>query len=163
MSGAAHLEIDITIESDNWLQVRDLEARIIAAVNAAALHAGLALRKGAEVSILLTDDAAVKTLNRNWRKQDKPTNVLSFPACAPAGLGTAPMLGDIAVAFETVAREALADGKALDDHLVHLAVHGFLHLLGFDHQGDAEAKIMENHERGILESLGISDPYADSP
>ena len=163
MSGAAHLQIDIGIESDGWLQIHDLEARIMAAVNAAVSQVGMALRKGAEVSILLTDDAVVKTLNRNWRKQDKPTNVLSFPASAQAGLGQAPMLGDIAVAFETVASEAHADGKTLDDHLLHLVVHGFLHLLGFDHFDDAEAGIMEDHERMILGSLGISDPYADNP
>ena len=163
MSDAGCLEIDISIESDDWLQVRELEPRITAAINAAAHHAAIALRKGAEVSVLLTDDATVKALNRNWRKQDKPTNVLSFPASAPAGLGTAPMLGDIAMAFETVAREALADGKTLDDHLVHLVVHGFLHLVGFDHLHDAQAEIMENHERMILASLGISDPYAENP
>jgi probable rRNA maturation factor len=157
------LEIDIGIESDNWLKVHDLEARIVSAIHAAARHAGIALRKGAEVSILLTDDATVRTLNRSWRKQDKPTNVLSFPAATPAGLGKAPMLGDIAVAFETVAREAHADGKTLDDHLLHLVVHGFLHLLGFDHLDDAEAGIMEDYERKILGSLGISDPYADNP
>ncbi len=163
MRDAAHLEIDIGIESDNWLKIQDLEARIGAAIHAAAHHADIALRKGAEVSILLTDDATVTTLNRSWRQQDRPTNVLSFPATTPAGLGKAPMLGDIAVAFETVAREAHADGKTLDDHLLHLVVHGFLHLLGFDHLDDAEAAIMEDHERMILRSLGISDPYADNP
>ncbi len=163
MSGALGFEIDVSVADARWSQVDDLEQRIEAAIDAAASRSGVALRKGAELSILLTDDAEVRALNRDWRKQDKPTNVLSFPAAPRSALATAPMLGDIALAFETVEREAHADGKALADHLVHLVVHGFLHLVGFDHLEDDEAEIMEDHERVILGSLGISDPYADSP
>lgn len=161
MSQALRLEIDVSVESDHWSVISDPEALAIAAVMAAARHAGMALKPGAEVSVLLTDNAQVRELNRIWRQQDKPTNVLSFPATSVAGLEKAPMLGDIVVAGETVADEALAEGKTVSDHLSHLLVHGFLHLLGHDHLTDAQAEIMENLERKILASLSIADPYAD--
>lgn len=114
---------------------------------------------GAEIAILLTDDSEIRELNRTWRKQDKPTNVLSFPAPAGAA-GT--HLGDIVIAFETVAREAKEEGKSLAHHLAHLAVHGYLHLAGYDHDTDAAAAAMERLETGILARLGISDPYAQT-
>ncbi|MGL4441710.1 MAG: rRNA maturation RNase YbeY [Bosea sp. (in: a-proteobacteria)] len=158
---ALRLEIDVSIETDHWAVIADPEALGNKAILAAARHAGTVLKAGAEVSVLLTGDAQVRELNRIWRQQDKPTNVLSFPATPVAGLAKAPMLGDIVVAFETIEREALADGKALPDHLAHLLVHGFLHLLGYDHNNDDEAEIMENLERDILASISIADPYAD--
>ncbi|KIZ39760.1 rRNA maturation RNase YbeY, partial [Rhodopseudomonas palustris] len=104
-------------------------------------------------------------LNANWRGIDKPTNVLSFPALQPPG-GIEPddaprMLGDIAIAYETVRREADDEGKPFVNHLSHLAVHGFLHLVGYDHESEAEAEAMEDVERQILAGLGIPDPYAD--
>jgi probable rRNA maturation factor len=107
----------------------------------------------------LTDDAAIRALNNRWRGLDKPTNVLSFPA--PAALqGDSPVhLGDIAIAYETVAREAESEGKPLAHHLSHLAVHGFLHLLGYDHESEPEAEAMEQQERAILARLRIPDPY----
>lgn len=161
MTSSARLEIDVSVESDSWSAVADLEALASRAIMAAAQASGVALMPGAEVSVLLTDDAQVHELNRIWRQQDKPTNVLSFPAASTADLPKAPMLGDIVVAFETVEREAQADGKTFPDHLTHLVVHGFLHLLGYDHLSDDEAETMEALECQILSGLGIADPYAD--
>jgi probable rRNA maturation factor len=113
--------------------------------------------KAGDVTVLLADDAAVQELNRAHRGQDKPTNVLSFPAAASA----APHLGDVALAYETCAREAEEQGKPLADHLKHLVAHGVLHLLGWDHQTEAEALAMEARERDILAGLGTPDPYRD--
>ena len=114
---------------------------------------------------MLTDDAGIRTLNRNWRGIDKPTNVLSFPALQPTGSGgpdDAPrMLGDIAIAYETMRREADDEQKPFDHHLSHLAIHGFLHLMGYDHETDDDAEAMESLEQEILAQLGIPDPYAD--
>ena len=113
------------------------------------------------MSVLLTGDAEVRTLNARWRGQDKPTNVLSFPA-APAGRPSeSATLGDIALAFETLAREAEAAGVPLADHYRHLVTHGFLHLIGYDHETDEEAERMEALEKRILARLGVGDPYAD--
>lgn len=119
----------------------------------------------AELAVMLTDDAGIRTLNRNWRGQDKPTNVLSFPALQPTGGQSSDdgprMLGDIAIAWETTRREADDERKPFDHHLSHLAVHGFLHLVGYDHENDVDAETMEQLERDILAALGIADPYAD--
>lgn len=118
-------------------------------------------REAPEVSLVFTDDAAIRVINAEWREIDKPTNVLSFPAFPlQPGAMPGPMLGDIVIAQETVEREAEALGKPFDDHLTHLLVHGFLHLFGYDHMNDAEAEIMESLERRILAELGLSDPYA---
>ena len=118
-----------------------------------------------ELAIMLTDDAGIRVLNCNWRGIDKPTNVLSFPALQPAG-PTGPdeaprMLGDIAIAYETMRREADDEQKPFDHHLSHLAVHGFLHLVGYDHENDADAEVMEALEVRILAQIGIPNPYAD--
>lgn len=119
-----------------------------------------------EVSVRLTDDAEVQTLNREYRQKDKPTNVLSFPMVQPdllEGLANSDdgevLLGDIVLARETCAREAEEKSVAFADHATHLIVHGTLHLLGYDHQGDSEAEAMEALERAILATLGIDDPY----
>ncbi|HEX8374556.1 MAG TPA: rRNA maturation RNase YbeY, partial [Geminicoccaceae bacterium] len=117
-----------------------------------------------EVSVLLADDAHVRELNRVWRGVDKPTNVPSFPAREPGEPWPAEgpaHLGDVAVALETVLREAAAEGKAPGDHLAHLVVHGTLHLLGHDHDADAEADAMEALEVRVLAGLGVADPYRD--
>lgn len=161
MTPGLALEIDVSVESGQWAVVSDVEALSSRAILAAAECSGMVLKKGAEVSVLLTTDAQIRELNRIWRHQDKPTNVLSFPAATGARMADAIMLGDIVVAFETVNREAMIDGKTLEDHLTHLLVHGFLHLLGHDHLTEPEAEIMENLERAILASLSIADPYAD--
>lgn len=161
MTSDPRLQIDISIESALWQAIPDLEARIETAILAAARLADVALKPGAEVSVLLTHDAQIRELNRAWRQQDKATNVLSFPAAQAGDLASAAMLGDIVLACETLQREAGHDGKTLPDHLSHLVVHGFLHLLGFDHETDDEAQEMENLERTVLGTLGIADPYAD--
>jgi probable rRNA maturation factor len=119
----------------------------------------------AEIAVMLTDDAGIRTLNSNWRGIDKPTNVLSFPALQPTGEGRADeaprLLGDIAIAFETTRGEADDEQTPFDHHLSHLAVHGFLHLIGYDHEKDDDAEAMETLEAEILAQLGIPDPYAD--
>lgn len=112
------------------------------------------------LSVLMTDDEAVRLLNRDWRGKDSPTNVLSFPSDMPVIPGEPDFLGDIALARETLEREATLDGKPLDDHLRHLVVHGVLHLLGYDHIEKAEAEEMETTETRILAGLGVPDPYA---
>jgi probable rRNA maturation factor len=108
----------------------------------------------AELSILFTNDEAVRRLNAHYRGKDKPTNVLSFPQ--PSG----PLLGDVVLAAETVRAEAALAGKPLEAHMAHLIIHGFLHLLGYDHWGEEEAEAMEAVERAALERIGIPDPYA---
>lgn len=113
-----------------------------------------------EVSILLADDAQVRSLNRDWRGQDKPTNVLSFPADMPTIPDAPRMIGDIALARETLVREAEAQRKTLEQHLQHLVVHGVLHLFGYDHIDDADAAEMEAFEIEILAGLAVPDPYA---
>ena len=125
---------------------------------------GVAFLHGVEVTIVLTDDADIRALNKTHRGIDKATNVLSFPAYAPdepQPPGVAAPLGDIVLAYETIAREAEAQGKAFTDHLTHLIIHGTLHLLGHDHEEDDEAEAMEALEVRILDGLGIKNPYAD--
>jgi probable rRNA maturation factor len=155
------LSIDIMVEDQGWNVISGVEALAQAAVLAAASGSGINLKPGAEISLLLTADGPVRTLNRQWRGFDKPTNVLSFPAATPDALAAAPMLGDIVLAFGVTAREAEAEGKPIAHHLTHLVVHGMLHLLGFDHETDAEAERMESVERRVLACLGIPDPYRD--
>ena len=108
-----------------------------------------------ELSVTLADDATVHALNRRWRGRDAPTNVLSFAS------GERPLLGDVVLAYETVAREAAEQGKNLADHLAHLVTHGVLHLLGFDHEAPHEADEMEALERRALAGIGVADPYRD--
>ena len=143
--------IEIEIEAEAWTgAVPEAEA-----VVSRAAEAALGSVAG-DVVVLLTDDAAVRDLNARFRDKDRPTNVLSVPAPESA----APHLGDIVLAYGVCASEAQAQGKTLSDHLSHLVVHGVLHLLGRDHEDDAEAEEMEAEEREILAELGVSDPYA---
>jgi len=162
VSGFPATEVLVTAEC--WRTEPNAEAVIHRAIEAAADIADADVAD-AELAIMLTDDAGIRTLNNNWRSIDKPTNVLSFPALQPTGAGEpddAPrMLGDIAIAYETTRREADEDQKPFDHHLSHLAVHGFLHLIGYDHEKDDDAEDMESLEREILSQLGIPDPYAD--
>src|SRR6202045_1859288 len=155
---------EVLVVAGCWQTEPDAEAVIHRAVAAAAEIADASLGE-AELAVMLTDDAGIRTLNSNWRGIDKPTNVLSFPALPPTGGGGpdgAPrMLGDIAIAYETTRREADDEQKPFDHHLSHLAVHGFLHLIGYDHEKDDDAEAMETLERGILAQLGIPDPYSD--
>jgi probable rRNA maturation factor len=150
------LTIDISIEDECWTAVGDIDALARSAVDAALAESGETLSVDTEVSIVLCGDAFIKELNAKWRGQDKPTNVLSFPADFQ---DAAPALGDIIIAYETVAREAAEDGKSLRDHLSHMIVHGFFHLLGFDHEDDEEAEEMETAEIKALAALGIASPY----
>jgi probable rRNA maturation factor len=155
---------EVLVVADCWQAEAGAEAVIQRAVAAAAeiAHADVG---EAELAVMLTDDAGIRTLNSNWRGIDKPTNVLSFPALPPTGaVGPehAPrMLGDIAIAYETTRKEADDERKPFDHHLSHLAVHGFLHLIGYDHEKDDDAEAMESLETEILAQLGIPDPYAD--
>ena len=118
------------------------------------------IKGAAEISVLLTDDAEQRELNAQWRGKDSTTNVLSFPQIEPFApvIG---LLGDITLARETLEREAAELGKSLDHHFTHLMVHGFLHILGYDHIDEAQALQMEGLETQILAGLGIDDPYAD--
>ena len=157
---------EVLVVADCWQSEPNAEAVIQRAIAAAAGSVDDDVAE-AEVAVMLTDDQGIRTLNSNWRGIDKATNVLSFPALQPEGArkpGDAPrMLGDIAIAFETMRREADEEQKPFDHHLSHLAVHGFLHLVGYDHENDADAEEMEALEREILAELGIPDPYADRP
>lgn len=155
---------EVLVVADCWQSEPDAETVIQRAVAAAAESVDEDVAE-AEVAVMLTDDAGIRTLNSNWRGLDKPTNVLSFAALQPEGArkqGDAPrMLGDIAIAYETMRREADEEQKPFDHHLSHLAVHGFLHLVGYDHENDDDAEEMEALETQILAHLGIPDPYAD--
>lgn len=130
------------------------------AVAAAAEEAGVGLARGAELTLHLVDDSAIRDLNKQWRGKDAATNVLSFPAASAGRLAGARLLGDVFVALETLTREAAAEGKPLADHYRHLVAHGFLHLIGFDHETPAEAEAMEAIETRALARLGVADPYA---
>jgi probable rRNA maturation factor len=155
---------EVLIVADCWQTEPEAEAVIHRAIATAAEIVDADVGD-AELAVMLTDDAGIRTLNSNWRDIDKPTNVLSFPALQPTGPGgpdDAPrMLGDIAIAYETMRREADDEQKPFDHHLSHLAIHGFLHLIGYDHEKDDDAEAMEILETEILATLGIPDPYAD--
>ncbi|KAA5604961.1 rRNA maturation RNase YbeY [Roseospira marina] len=178
------LDIDVVIESPPWRKAvkgpvalceRAARAALEGGLAGSPLAAMLATQPVVELCIALEDDASVHALNRDFRGQDKPTNVLSFAALEGEDGRVLPpvvdgdpldpdpepeMLGDVIVAFETTRDEAARDGKALADHLSHLVVHGVLHLLGYDHQDDDEAEAMEGLETRILAGLGIADPHA---
>ena len=155
------IALDLAAGSERWAALGDVEALARRAVEAALTVARNPPRQEAEISLLLGDDEAVRALNRAWRGKDKATNVLSFPANPHPGMPGPQPLGDIALAFETVAREAEIEGKTLADHAAHLIVHGVLHLLGYDHETEAEAEIMEALEVEALARLGIADPYRE--
>ena len=164
MAPSALPSTDILVVADCWQAEPEAEAVIQQAIRFAADNVDIGPDE-TELAIMLTDDAGIRTLNSNWRGIDKPTNVLSFPALQPTGArgpDDAPrMLGDIAIAYETTRREADEEGKPFDHHLSHLAIHGFLHLIGYDHENDVDAEEMEALEQTILAQLGIPDPYAD--
>lgn len=158
---AATLEIDIAIEADGWNQIEKLEDLVGRAVEAGLAEAVIQPMQGAELSILMTSDARMREINKAWRGQDKPTNVLSFPAVPPERIARSALLGDIALAYETMRAEALAEERSLDAHISHLVIHGLLHLLGEDHETDDEAERMETREVAALARLGYASPYAD--
>ncbi|MGH6865718.1 MAG: rRNA maturation RNase YbeY [Methyloceanibacter sp.] len=149
------LVIEVVRHADAWRAITDV--LVERAGVAAFAAAGSGRPDPCEITVLLTDDAEMRGLNRTWRGKDKPTNVLAFPAGDETQPGN---LGDIALAYETAATKARDENIQLGDHVTHLVVHGVLHLLGFDHMDDAEAEQMEERERQALAALGIPDPYA---
>jgi probable rRNA maturation factor len=152
--------IDVIVAAPAWTRALP-RARAVAKHAAAAALAAAGLKRPAEVSLLLTGDAAVRKLNGAYRGKDKPTNVLSFPAGADGAPRGAPrILGDVVLAYGVAAQEAKSEGKTLKAHLSHLVVHGVLHLLGYDHEHDTDASAMERLEKKILAGLGIADPYS---
>ena len=166
-SRRAPIRIAISIPKAAWLgRLPDARARCRRLAQAALAAGGAAEKLGpsqsAELSLVLADDVLLRQLNRQFRGLDKPTNVLSF-----AGMEGEPQpvtrpvvpLGDVAIAYETTATEARAQGKTLAEHLSHLVVHGVLHLLGYDHLVKAQAKEMESLETAVLARFGLSDPY----
>ena len=163
-TAVAGLKIDVLVDSEHWKNAAAAKDVVRRALKQAATALST---KTAELAIVLTDDAAMRRLNRNWRGIDAPTNVLSFATKnsgdqldeQSGGQFVGNHLGDIVLAYETVKREAHRDGKAFDHHLAHLVVHGFLHLLGYDHGNDAQARRMETTERAILRDLAVPDPY----
>jgi probable rRNA maturation factor len=153
--------IDIATPMRQWTDLLpDVEDLVRSAATAAWRASGDGTAAAVEISVVLADDAMVRTLNRDHRGKDKPTNVLSFPIGNAGGVDAAPtMLGDVVLACETVMAEAAAQGKSVADHLRHLVVHGVLHLTGHDHEDDAEAERMERLETRVLADLGVGDPY----
>ena len=154
--------VEVSIECDLWAALPNAEVLAGQAVEKARKITKIKLHKAAEISVLLVDDSRIASLNAQWRKISKATNVLSFPASAPEMLASNPLLGDIVLAFETVRREALDEGKSLANHFSHLVVHGFLHLIGYDHVNEADAEVMEALEIKILAGLKIADPYSET-
>ena len=162
------MTVDCIIEDDRWSDIEDLAAIATdATLNRLGLEPAVF-----EISILACDDTRIAALNADFRNKPKPTNVLSWPsderAAAvdgempfPPQIGPDNELGDIAIAYDTCAREANAAGKPMRDHTIHLLVHGTLHLLGFDHERDRDATLMEGLETEILGKMGLRDPYRD--
>ena len=148
------LKIEVIVKSKRWKSNEDAELVMRRAITAAAVALST---PAAELAIVLTDNGAMRLLNRVWPGIDAATNVLSFPNRSIGG--EAPLIGDIVLAHETVAAEARREGKPFAHHLAHLAVHGFLHLLGYDHEREKDATAMERLEREILRRLAIPDPY----
>jgi probable rRNA maturation factor len=150
------IALDVVTEAGDWPAEAEAAAREAAAAAIAVSEEG---DDPLAATLLLADDAAIRVLNRDWRGKDTPTNVLSFPSDMPTPPGEPRHLGDVALAFETVAREAAEEGKSVPDHVAHLVVHGILHLLGADHETDGEADAMEAREIEALARIGIADPY----
>ena len=154
------MTVSVDVEDKAWQDLPGLEHLAEAAVIATLDATGCTARP-VEVAVLFTDDASIAAINAEWRGKDTPTNVLSFPAPdhVPLPEGELRPLGDVVLAHGVITREAGEQGKTLRAHTAHLIVHGTLHLLGYDHENDAEAEEMEELEARILKGLGISDPY----
>jgi probable rRNA maturation factor len=158
------VSVEVAVDCDGWLAACPEAAALAATAARAALAVVGTTGAPAILGLILTDDSEQRRLNRTYRGTDAPTNVLAFalsdPA-TPAPAGSPVLLGDVVLAFETIEREAAGQNKKLADHLAHLTVHGVLHLLGFDHQNEAEAAAMEAREVEILKIVGVADPYRD--
>ncbi len=160
-SSAAYLPatIDLCIDDESWKGVSDLENKIDMAVKAALLHLDIG-NEPFGLTIVLDNNQRVESLNSAWRDKHKPTNILSFPAPENSKTDTGQTyLGDLILAYDVICHEAKEQRKPLATHLCHLIIHGVLHLLGFDHQNDDEARKMEQLEIKAMASLGLSDPY----
>jgi probable rRNA maturation factor len=155
------ITLDLTVEAGEWEKLGDIEALAQRAVDA-AIAAVPATEGELAVAVLLTDDAAMREINKDWRDQDKPTNVLSFPAVAHPGMPGPRHIGDVVLAWETTQREALDESKSIEAHASHLIVHGVLHCLGYDHESDEQAEEMEALEVSALKGIGYKDPYSET-
>jgi len=151
-------KIDVLVESDLWKTAQDIRPVARRAIRETAVLLAL---PAAELAIVLTDDAAIRLLNRLWRDVDAATNVLAFPT--KRAKNDPPLIGDVVLAYETIAGEAEAEHKPFAHHVAHLAVHGFLHLLGYDHKRKEDAEAMEQVEVAALRRLAIPDPYRPGP
>ncbi len=151
-------KLDILLESGLWKEPGKVKSFLRRAIGqaAATLSTG-----GVEIAVVLTDNSATRLLNWQWRGIDAATNVLSFPSELSGG--NRRFVGDIVLAQQTIAREANTERKPFAHHLAHLAVHGFLHLLGYDHENNKDAAVMERLERKVLRRLAIPDPYRPIP
>jgi probable rRNA maturation factor len=163
MSGSITPRLALDIEDARWNAALPNAAELISKAVSVALADIATNGRTVEVGIRLVDDGTIQALNRDWRGRDKPTNVLSFPL-GDAGPVTDPdfpwLIGDIVMSYDTVMAEAIRDSKPLEHHVVHLAIHATLHLIGHDHEDEDEAQAMEAAEVLLLEGLGIPDPYA---
>jgi probable rRNA maturation factor len=163
------IALDIVIQDARWRKIPRLEARLRKAAAAVSLHLPKNLRFAAEATVLLTKDAEVRRLNRDFRGRDKPTNVLSFPQFEPAELSKKGKskgrigLGDIALGYQYIVVESDKNHNILINHVVHLMIHGLLHLFGYDHLTDTDAVRMERLEKTIMAGLGLPDPYTPVP
>lgn len=155
------LSVEIVRQGGDWRSFEALEAMIHQAAAALARHADCASADRKEASIVLAGDGMLRDLNRTYRGKDSPTNVLSFPFQAPRGGDSRGYLGDVVISVDTVRREADELNVVPAHHVQHLVVHGLLHLLGHDHETDAEAEQMERLEAEILAKIGLADPYAE--
>jgi len=157
------LEIDVIINDERWVEkpfAIDIDEMIRNAVLTVLAVAKPEQTGAAEICIVFSSDAEICELNKQWRQKDSATNVLSFPQIEPFA-PVCGLLGDIILAYETVEKETENLQIAFADHLIHLVVHGFVHILGYDHQNDKEALEMESLETKILAQLNIEDPYAN--
>ncbi len=165
MSGAADAEVAVNLVNREWARaIRGVEGVCRRAARAALEATGDPV-PSAEISVALADDSVLRSLNARYRGQDRPTDVLSFSDCAVAEPGTGPacppvLLGDVVISYERASTDARAAGLPLAERLSHLVVHGVLHLLGHDHETEAEAAIMEGLETRALAGLSIADPHA---
>lgn len=153
------LVIDLRIADQRWAALGDADALAARALN----HAAATVKEAGEISVLMTADQEMQALNRQWRRLDKPTDVLSFPSEGPEIPGQPRHLGDIALGYETALRDAEAMNRPFEAHISHLLIHGFLHLVGYDHIEPKDAAVMEPLEAKILAGLGWPDPYAIGP
>ncbi|MBM3572009.1 MAG: rRNA maturation RNase YbeY [Alphaproteobacteria bacterium] len=159
---APESDIAVLVQASGWRRRFVRPAQLCRRAALAALRRAGRARRPVALAIVLTDDSRMRDLNRRYRGQDKPTNVLSFTAESDqdaVGENELIALGDVVLAFETVAREARTAGKSVADHTAHLVIHGVLHLLGYDHENARSARAMEALEVGVLAGLGIADPY----